>query len=384
MTVKSVWMAFLLGAAVAACSKDTAGVLQTPPPLAGLRYFNAVPDTGMMDFRVVDVVSYAPNTVQATFRTGGNPQGITTTFPPPYLSVQAGTRHIRVFLEDTVLATATTVMFDTTVTFVENTNYTFYLYGSARTPPLKAMITADSVPTIATGNIAVRVLNLAPALDGTPVAAPSPTTPVDAFVTAVATTPPLAAPAVANVGYVGKSAYVQMAAGTGLKAAITATGTTGPVLFQAKMPVGILGTTTDEPIAGTLVPGTALTVLLVPRTVAGSTAPAGTAGTVIDSTITFTGTTATARSTVNTGVAVNDIVNITGASDPAFNGTYVVTAVATVTRTAPAITVFTFNYTLFSTPAAAATGARVRAAANDFTAPTAIFLIDQQPPLTAP
>ena len=34
-------------------------------PLAGLRYFDAVLDTGYMDMRLVDIVSIAPNSIRA-------------------------------------------------------------------------------------------------------------------------------------------------------------------------------------------------------------------------------------------------------------------------------------------------------------------------------
>ncbi len=282
MTVKPVWMAFLLGAAVAACQKDTAGVYNPPPPLAGLRYYDAVPDTGYMDFRVVDVVTYAPNAVRARFRTGGDPMGVSNgTNSPPYLPVLAGTRHIRVFLDSAItgnasntLATDTIVMFDTTFNFLANTNYTFYLYGSARTPPLKALITADSVPTIASGQIAVRVLNLAPSLAGNP--AGSAATAVDAQVGTTNSAVPVPLAVAANLGYKGLSTYTQMAVNdtsAPYRLAATATGSTSPILFQAVMPTGVVGTASVNPIAGTLVAGTAITALIVPQSVSGSGAP---------------------------------------------------------------------------------------------------------------
>jgi hypothetical protein len=265
MTVKSVWMAFLLGAAVAACSKDTAGVLQTPPPLAGLRYFDAVPDTGFMDFRVVDVVSYAPNTVRASFRTGGNPQGITTTFPPPYLSVQAGTRHIKVFLDSTDLATASTVMFDTTVTFTEHHNYTFILYGSARSGTLHSLVLDDTdqpLPTDTNSTIWVRTLNLA--ADTTGLGVP------DVFVQTGAA--PAGTPTFASPAYLTATAYQRVTIGA-LSAMLTRTGTLTPVTASGTLPAGVVGTSSVEPIAGALVKHTAMTVVILPRSTPGASIP---------------------------------------------------------------------------------------------------------------
>ncbi len=269
MTVKRVWLALVLGAAIAGCQKDTAGVLQTPPPLAGLRYFDAVPDTGYMDFRVVDVVQYAPNTVRASFRTGGNPQGITTTFPPPYLPVQAGTRHIRVFLDSTDLATASKVMFDTSVTLTANHNYTFVLYGSARAAALHALVlddTSQTLPTDTNSTVWVRTLNLA--ADTTGLGVP------DVFVTAAAApagTPTFAAPA-----YLAKTAYARVTIGA-LTAQLTRTGTLTPVTVNAALPAGVKGSVvagvcTDN-IAGALAKNSGITAVILPRSTPGAAIP---------------------------------------------------------------------------------------------------------------
>lgn len=270
MTVKSVWMAFLLGAVVAACSKDTAGVLQTPPPLAGLRYFDAVPDTGYMDFRVVDIVAYAPNSVRASFRNGGNPQGITTTFPPPYLSVKAGERHIRVFLDSTDLATASKVMFDTTVTFTEHHNYTFILYGSARAGTLHSLVLDDTdqpLPTDTNSTVWVRTLNLAGgggAGDTTGLGVP------DVFVTTAAA--PAGTPTFASPAYLTATAYQRVTIGA-LSALLTRTGTLTPVTVSGALPAGVLGTAAVPPIAGALVKHSAMTAVVLPRSTAGAFIP---------------------------------------------------------------------------------------------------------------
>lgn len=344
MTVKHVWMVFMLGAVVAACTKDTGGSVTNPTPVAGLRYFNAVSDTGPVDFRVVDIVGYAPNQVQASFRTGGLPSGISTNFVPPYQAVEAGTRHIRVFLDDTIsIATASTILLDTTFNFVAGGNYTFYLYGSARTPPLKALITTDSTQNLAAGKIAVRVLDLAADLSGN--AAGSAATTIGAQVGPTTSVVPVPTAVTATLAYGAWSPYTVLdssGTATPYRLAVTAGGTTSPILFQATMPVGVRGTTTANPIAGTAVQGTAITALILPRSTPGSTAPQSSPTAVttkIDSVTRIADTavvwrsvaagngTTTCASATAAGVNANDILAMTGLTPVDYNGAHAVVAV---------------------------------------------------------
>jgi hypothetical protein len=266
----------LLGTAVAC--KDTGGKLTQLEPLAGLRYVNLVPDTSGVDFRVIDVVSYAPNQVNATFRTGGAPYGLATTFLPPHQPVLAGTRHIRVFMYGTTPDVASQVLLDTTYTFLQGSNYTFYLYGYARPgspPQVNALITKDSLPSFAANQWQVRVIHLAPTM------APSfGGTAVDVWVdTLAAAATPVGAPNFANRDVLQASTYLgrtaRPAAGTtpalSYRVAVAATGTTTPII-SAAVPAGVVGTATSNPVAGALVAGTGISAVIVPRSVAGSLA----------------------------------------------------------------------------------------------------------------
>jgi len=49
--------AVILACAVSACAKDVTGVTRTLPPLAYVRYIDAVADTFNTDFRAVDQVA---------------------------------------------------------------------------------------------------------------------------------------------------------------------------------------------------------------------------------------------------------------------------------------------------------------------------------------
>jgi len=275
MKLLRVGIALLMAAGVAACSKDTSGTLVTQDPLAGLRYVNLVPDTGAVDFRVIDVVENAPDQVAATFRTGGSPSGVATTFLPPHAPVLAGTRHIRVFMNGTTAAVASQVVLDTTFTFDQGFNYTFYMYGYTRTgqaPAVRAFITKDSLPSATAAQWQVRVIHLAPTLAPTFAA-----TPVDVWVDSLAAAAtPVGAPTFANVNLLQTSAYLPFTArgspALNYRVAIAATGTTTPIV-SAAVPAGVVGTSSTNPIAGDLVGGTGISAVIVPPSVVGSQAP---------------------------------------------------------------------------------------------------------------
>ena len=344
--------ALLIAAGVVACSDNTSGSVSVQDPLAGLRYVNLVPDTGAVDFRVIDVVINAPNQVAATFRTGGSPSGVATTFLPPHAPVLAGTRHIRVFMNGTTSAVASQVVLDTTYTFDQGFNYTFYMYGYTRTgqtPSVRALITKDSVPTLAGGKFGLRVLNLAPTLAGNPVG--SAATAVDAQVGLETSAVPvpvsagLPAPA-ANLAFGQITAYAAMDVGgttaVPYRMAATATGTTSPIMFQAALPVGSTGTSTTNPIAGTAVAGTAITAVIVPRSASGSAAPQSTPSSVsanIDSVVRSNDTVTVWRritpgngstscnTAVAAGVSASDILHVSGLTQPEYNGSHAVVSV---------------------------------------------------------
>jgi hypothetical protein len=348
----------VIAAATVACSNDTEGTPVTPDLLAGLRYVNLVADTGAMDFRVIDIVENAPNQVAASFRAGGNPAGVTATTLPWYQGVEAGTRHIRVFMNGTTAAVASQVVFDTVVTFTAGQNYTFYLYGYARTgqtPAVNALITNDVVPTVAAGKIAVRVVNLAPSLAGAPVTPPA-TPIVDARVAAITSPMPLPSTGVvgANIGLTQTSlsytaldttsaptASVPVPANA-YRIAVTAAGSTSPALFQAFLPLGTRGSSSSNPIPGTAVVGTAITAIIVPRSVPGSPAPQTSAASVstnIDSVVRIVDTvtvwrritpgngTTTCNTPVAAGAAAGDILHVSGLAQPEYNGAHAVALV---------------------------------------------------------
>ena len=263
MRFQRLLFAAVVACGVSACAKDVVAVTHAPPPLAFVRYINAVPDTFNMDFRAVDQVTYSQPFLNTAFRGlgVGNYQGY-----------QAGSRHIRVFLDpnpsgptvavDPVVAS--TVMVDTTFTFTAGTYYTVLHVGHARAPSTeKLLIIADALPTQSTTNFQYRVINTA-SVQGA----------VDVFVTPDTTTALVAGAAtLPNVAPLAVGAYQSvLASAANFFWRITTPGTTTQVgaLKGYKMAAGTAGTTLADPLFGTQIPGSVFTVFIFDAAPVGS------------------------------------------------------------------------------------------------------------------
>ena len=406
----------VLVAAAVGCHGDA--VTNSPvPSLAAINFVHAASDAVVADFRVVDIVSNA-GLFGAPFR-GMNQFSV---------GIEAGTRHIKVFYDTTDVVLAKTVLLDTTYTFTADQHYTFMLYGFAATPPLKALIVQDATPpAVPAGKFAIRIVNGAPSFAGAVPTLADTTVRPDAFVSRV-TALPGGTPDLANVAYLGTSQYAMV--DTGLyRVALTPAGTTGPVIVQATIPAGTVGTPTLNPIAGSQVSGSVLTAVVVARSVVASKAPQGgrpaakAVEVVTRSTDTVTvqsgsvsiltnrspakpdSTVATTGTGAATGVVRFDNVLVTGATQPEFNGWQVVIQLADSLSCAPvngldtstkcaaanaiATTRFRFRYRITGAPVSPATGTPVyriypSSTASDYTIPYIIYLVDKRPPNTAP
>jgi hypothetical protein len=432
--------------ALVGCQDEGGGPTELPP-LAFVRYVNFVSDTGALNIRIVDILPEAPATFGALFRTGGSPIAVGAETAPPYQAVAAGTRHIKVFNSDTIAANAQQVHLDTTFTFEANRYYTFALHGFSRTgqtPPLRALITADPTPpTLAANQFAIRVLSFAPSLAGAIPTLADTTTEPDAFLIEEFGIVPSGAAAAAAVTYLDVAQpYVALDTGR-YRVALTPTGTTAPVFAQAHVPPGAARTATAGPVPGSLAPGTVLTAVIVPRSVPASRAPQtrptlrATDTTVAeasqrmfrsndtvtvqsgsvsllrnrsparpDSTVGITGT------GVSTGITCSrtitgslqcpaaDVILMTGATEPEYNGWHVVFQVADTLICNPvhandtqtscaatnvtATTRFRYRYRIAGAPASPATGApqyRIYPPSTvaDYQIPYVSFLVDKRP-----
>lgn len=264
-------------AALVACSDGSEVTNTVRPPLMGLRYVNAVNDTGRVDIRMIDQLEYSANTVDSLggirYRQG------TRYFPTQVL---AAGRKIRVFSYqqlangqvDGSIANVSRVMLDTTITgvnastpFQAGKNYTLLLVGSARVPAndpgrMRFVVVDDTPPAEAAGNIHVRVVN---ANTGGP---------IDAFFVASATTAPAGTPAFANIANRAASSYVarpvSTAAASTFAVAVATTGTLTAVGTSPVAAFGTVGTSGTNPIAGAGQAGTAFSAyVFAPAAAAG-------------------------------------------------------------------------------------------------------------------
>jgi len=411
---------FALGGVVLAlgCTKEKSFV-EPAPPLAAITWANVVPDTGQVDMRVVDIVSNA-GFFDGNFRDA-------LTFPQ---SIEAGQREIRVFMSSTNPAISQTVLLDTTYTFAENARYGFYVGGFARGGQARAVVVPVNLPSPGAAQFAIRVLNLAPSFAGSIRTLADTTAPPDAFLIKGLALPS-GAPQIASVAFRGVSSYAVVDTGR-YRLVLTSTGTTDPAIVQAVLPLGSAATSSQGAIAGSLVPGSVLTAIIVPRAVPGSAAPqtrpsskatdttvaeasrritlstdtvtvqvgsvtilTNRTGGKADSTLRKTGTGTSA------GVAAGDVIAVSGATQPQYNGWQTVLAAAdtlicnptnagdTATKCAAAddsaTTRFRFRYRVIGAPVSPGTGTvvyRIYApayAATDFVTPQIVFVVDKRP-----
>jgi hypothetical protein len=260
-----------LAAGVASACKPDEIINNPTPPMAGVRFINAVPDTGAafgLDFRFIDVVENSDQ-FRITFR--NNPQtsgGVTASSAIQYKAAKAGSRHFRVFLDDTLQNVASTVLKDSTAELTAGHNYTFLLWGNARSSGADKMKLTVIDETVADpgGQVALRVINATGNA-------------IDARQYVSTATPPTGA-TWSNVPAYGISNYVT-APPAQIKFNVTAAGGSSALFTDALALIGQpIGTSTQgctvgvdcEAIPGTTVPGSAVTLIVFPPSVSGSKA----------------------------------------------------------------------------------------------------------------
>ncbi len=246
------------------CSTDDGGpTTTTVPPVAFVRYINALPDTMNTTVRWVDYLEYTPQTfVNVAYRGVG--QGL-------YQGLKAGSRQLRIFNADiTNFSTAgnTAVLGDLTQTFDAGKYYTILFTGYARTGSKSIKVIEDVNPAPGS-NIAIRVLNANTGLGS-----------IDAYKVASTTTALSGSATFASVAAQAYSAYVTVAPGA-FAIRATAAGDMATILASGAAQNGTAGTTTVDPIGGATVAGTVITAMVFPASVTGSMAAAVTTPTVV-------------------------------------------------------------------------------------------------------
>lgn len=134
-----------------ACARDAKVTNVARPPLAFIRYINAVPDAGPLDFKFIDAVEYSPSYANSAFRTVGIYQG-----------ARAGSRRIRVFRNSSDINVTQIALVDTTLNLVAGTYYTIvhtgYSIPASGTPAQRLVVLEDPRPAVNAG-IHVRAVN---------------------------------------------------------------------------------------------------------------------------------------------------------------------------------------------------------------------------------
>jgi uncharacterized protein DUF4397 len=249
--------------ALAACSDDD-GVVDPvqEEPKALVRFINAVPDTGIVDFRFTDRLENLPTFLGVGFRASS---GV-------YQRVGVGTRTVRVFVNSSDPVAAQRMLIDTTIVLTAGSRYTFVYAGRARGNADRLAVIDDDATLPTPAGIAVRTLHAAVGTGA-----------VDVYVANSGSADPIAAKVgqFTNVAYLAKSAYTNLPVRSGAGALyMFGVANTGgaTALFSATpnqpgipTPAGQL----TSPQPGVQIAGSVLTAVVFPGATAGS--PAATA-----------------------------------------------------------------------------------------------------------
>jgi len=255
-----------LAVGIGACKPDE--VISTENiPTAGVRFINAVPDTGAafgLDLRFVDLPE-SNTQFRIQFRnnpstSGTAPNTVTASTQIQYKPARAGSRHFKIFLSDSLQSVASVVLKDSTINIEAGKNYTVMLWGNARSTgadKMKLSVWEEAVPDPA-ANVALRVINAT-------------SSPIDARQYVSTGTLP-ATPTWANVPPFSASTYVT-AAPAQFRFNFQPAGGGTALFSDALALLGAAATADVEALPGTTIAGSAVTAIVFPRSVAGTKAP---------------------------------------------------------------------------------------------------------------
>lgn len=234
--------------------KGTTGVIARPP-LAGVRFINALADTFDIDIRAMDQTEWSATANALGYRASTEHQ-----------PTEAGARHFRMFPQPgpgaADPAVVSQVLLDTTVTFEADVNYTVLVTGSARANTEKFVVIRDDIGEVPAGSIALRAINAA-------------TGAVSVYITNAVGDALPATPSFAAVAPGAATSYVTRAAGnTAARASETAGATVSASVAgpKAAKPPSTSPANTVFPAGGVDAAGSAFSVIYFAPSVAGSTA----------------------------------------------------------------------------------------------------------------
>lgn len=250
----------LLGAAVAsvaACSDDDGVAPRGPTAL--VRFVNASPDAGRVNFRFVDRLENLPTFVNVAFR---GSSGL-------HQQVEAGDRDVRVFFYTTDADSATIRLIDETISLEAGQSYTLLYTGTVAGDADELRVIQETIPDDPAGSVAVRVLHAGSGLGA-----------VDVYA-AESSADPVAAPEAEwlGVAFGEATAYQNLPTLTGeelYEFAVADAGGAAASFSASPNNPGAAPSGTISAQAGVRQSGSVLTALIVPGAVAGSRAATST------------------------------------------------------------------------------------------------------------
>lgn len=230
-------------AALGACDSEDVTAPDLPP-LAQVRYVNAVTDTGAVDILMIDQVEFSANRGDLGFRAGSI-----------YYPTEAGVRRIRVFPTSTNSGVTSGVLHEAAITLLPNTRLTLLLTGSARAGTIRLWVIDDTNQAPAAGQIGVRMINAGGAVS-------------DAYVVNTAATPLPGTATFTSVGAVTTSPYISRPTGpAAMRVTDAGQGSVAASAAGPNAPAALPGT---FPAAGVNSQGTVFSVYYFPAGAAGS------------------------------------------------------------------------------------------------------------------
>ncbi len=232
------------------CDSDSVTDSGTVPPVANVRFINAVADTGAVDIRFIDQVDLSAIGNGLLFRAG-----------TIYQQTESKSRRLRVFPRSLDPAITSRILLDTTLTIQADTRVTLLLTGASRTAgALKLVVINDDPQAPPSGQISVRMVNASSGtVNGYLVSA------VGDALPGTATFP--------NVGNLGTSAYVNRATGAAaVRVTDAGSATVNASLAGPAAPAALAGA---FPGAGVTSPGTGFSAYYFPRANVGSVTTPG-------------------------------------------------------------------------------------------------------------
>ena len=224
-----------------ACGVDDGPVSNARPPLATVRFINAINDEGAVDARMVDQTQWSAYALGINFRQSGI-----------WMPTEAGTRKVRVWRATNHIDSLNLII-EQDVAITAGQNITLLLTGSAQAGTARIEVMPETVPDSVASNIHVRAVNVT----GSPVDV--------SWVDGSTTTGPTSVPAL------GSSAFVARPLGA-VTASFAVPGTATAV--TANSPAGAVQNNGIGATAGHLASGSALSAWVFPASVAGTRAPA--------------------------------------------------------------------------------------------------------------